>query len=434
MKPNYNLILLCILFFSQSIHAQTTAEKSSLPDLDHIGRTCDTFRKNKEYAKAADLYLETAEKLSSSELFIYASWQYGLASNPSAALHAINRSIDNGMCNPYILKSYQLEEAALGTLLRQEVDRRLDSIQQSLKKISHFDIVSTPLNDFWPYFNKAIQDKEHANLYMEEYIRNGSTAVKDYYHIRYENPQNMVQQMIEKTPDHYIYTENFYKTVGLKTVKKKMNNMIVKLSKIFPQAVYPKVYLVPGILTGNGTQTELGLFIGAEMFVNSPQLSTKGLTDWQRDNIAPLNDMIYVTIHELMHFQQSYKDDTYGELLLGKTIEEGVCDFLVELVSNKQTLAKSRLDNINYLNNPEKMEWICAEFKRDMYGTDLSRWMYNGGAIQDRPSDLGYTLGYLICKSFYEKSANKKMAVQELLQTNDFRNIIKNSDYSFLLD
>lgn len=432
MKPISLLFILWIM--SYGVYAQTNTSATSLPDLDLIGRKCDALRKNKEHAKAADLYFETANKLKSSELYVYAAWQYGIAANTAAALQSINRAIDNGMCNPYILKSYDLEEAEVGTALRRTVDRRLDSIQQSIKKIKHFEIVTSPLTDFWPYFNQAMQDKQHAPVYFEEYIKNGSSAVKDYYHIRYENAQNMAQQMIETTPAHYQYTADFYNKVGLKDLQKKMSAMMVKLAKIYPQAVYPKVYLVPGILTGNGTQTELGLFIGAEMFVDSPTLPKEGLTEWQRDNIAPLSDMIYVTIHELMHFQQAYKDDVYKDKLIGKTIEEGVCDFLVELVSTKETLAKSRLDNIAYLQDPEKMKWICDEFKRDMYTSNLGLWMYNGGAIKDRPSDLAYTLGYLICKSYYENSTNKKKAVQELLRTDNFSKIIQGSDYAFLLN
>lgn len=434
MKPTYYLALIFALSLCKGLSAQTASAVSTLPDLDLIGRTCDAYRKNNEYAKAANLYFETAEKLQSSELYVYAAWQYGLADDAMAALQAINKSIDRGMCNPYILKSYQLEEAGVGSPLRREVDRRLDSLQQSLKKISHFDIVTTPLTDFWPYFNQAMHDKNKASTYFETYIKKGGTAVKDYYHIRYENANNMVQQMIDKTPTHYQYTENFYKTTGLKAVKKKMFDMMVKFSKIYPDAVYPKVYLVAGILTGNGTQTELGLFIGAEMFVESPTLPTQGLSDWQRDNIAPLADMIYVTIHELMHFQQSYKDDQYKDKLLGKTIEEGVCDFLVELVSSKATLAKSRRDNIAYLEKPENMKRIGEAFKKDRYTSDLALWMYNGGAIQDRPSDLAYTMGYLICKSYYVQSSDKKAAVKEMLQTDDFRKIIRGSTYAYLLD
>lgn len=130
-----------------------------------------------------------------------------------------------------------------------------------------------------------------------------------------------------------------------------------------------------------------------------------------------------------MHFQQSYKDVENSETLLGKVIREGVCDYLVELTSDKKTLSSGRLKTIAYLDDPTKLKFILSEFKRDMYSKNLSNWMYNGGAIKDRPSDLGYALGYKICKSYYERSKDKKAAIFELLNTDDFKKILNGSQY-----
>lgn len=89
----------------------------------------------------------------------------------------------------------------------------------------------------------------------------------------------MVKQMIQKTPGHYLHTQAFFKEAKMKAVKSKMTRMIHNLSKIYPPAVFPKVYLVPGILNGNGTQTEIGLFVAAEMFVKTENMSGDGLTN-----------------------------------------------------------------------------------------------------------------------------------------------------------
>ena len=74
------------------------------------------------------------------------------------------------------------------------------------------------------------------------------------------------------------------------------------------------------------------------------------------------------------------------------------------------------------------------DLKNDLFSEDYSKWLYNGGAITDRPHDLGYTVGYLICKSYYYNAEDKKNAVFELLNTNDFLAILGGSDYSFLLE
>ena len=59
--------------------------------------------------------------------------------------------------------------------------------------------------------------------------------------------------------------------------------------------------------------------------------------------------------------------------------------------------------------------------------------MHNGGGIQDRPSNLGYTMGFLICKSYYENSTDKGEAIYELLNTDNFKKIIEGSEFSYIL-
>ena len=73
------------------------------------------------------------------------------------------------------------------------------------------------------------------------------------------------------------------------------------------------------------------------------------------------------------------------------------------------------------------------DLKNDLFKEDNSRWLYNGGAINDRPHDLGYTVGYLISKSYYRNAEDKEKAVYELLNTNDVISVLKGSDYAYLL-
>ena len=76
---------------------------------------------------------------------------------------------------------------------------------------------------------------------------------------------------------------------------------------------------------------------------------------------------------------------------------------------------------------------ILSDLKTDLFTTDFSRWLYNGD-IEDRPYDLGYTMGYLITKSYYTHQDDKQKAVNELLNTDDFKKIIKGSEFAYLLN
>ena len=174
----------------------------------------------------------------------------------------------------------------------------------------------------------------------------------------------------------------------------------------------------------------MGMFVGGDMYGRSDSMATAGLTNWQKEAIMKVSDLPGLTIHELMHFQQNYQDIENNETVLAQVISEGVCDFLVELCSGKEL----QNSNLMYLSDVENEQRIMNDLKNDLFSDDNSKWLYNGGGINDRPHDLGYTVGYLISKSYYELALNKQKAVFELLNTNDFLSILKASDYAFLLE
>ena len=96
---------------------------------------------------------------------------------------------------------------------------------------------------------------------------------------------------------------------------------------LYPQAVFPKVYIVPGVLNSGGPATEMGMFLGGDMYGRSPEMPTEELTDWQRGAIMNFSDLPRLTIHELMHFQQSYLGGVKNWLIwAGQATNPIVCE------------------------------------------------------------------------------------------------------------
>lgn len=416
------------------ISCQKNQTPKTLPDLDAIGSKCDSLRTVGANREAAKVYFETGQILKSSELFVYAAWQFRKAKLPDSALIAIDRSIDFGMSNPNILMEYELDQVNKTSLVGEKVIQRLDSIKQVQNRIENFELVSEPLDSFWSYYDKALMDTANAKHYLKQYVLNGSNATKDYYHKRYENVDKMFDQMIRRTPKHYEYARQFLSKNKIDSFENDIKGMIKQFSELYPSATYPKVYLVPGVLNGNGTLTQIGLFAAAEMFVKSDAMPNENLSPWQLKTISEPDLMIFVVFHEWLHFQQSYHDKKNEGTLLHKIIEEGACDFIVGLFSDKSVIDVSRLKKVEYLDIQENLDFILSEFKRDMYSNDLSKWMYNGGGIKDRPSDIGYALGHKICKSYYDRNNDKKEAIWQLLNTKNLENILVESDYKYLLE
>jgi hypothetical protein len=428
------ILLVHISILLLSCGRNTEAQKTcDLVDIGAVGLTTDSLRSAGKHAQAAQLYFEAGEKNKSSELFVYAAWQFGESKNIDSALISIKRAINFGMNSPYILEKVGIERESKNSKLRPEIDKLLTQIRIKNSSVKNFEVITTPIDRFWNYFDKALKDKVHAKKHLSEFICEGSNALKDYYHIRYENTENMYRVMVQKNPEYYNYLKRFFTKERLKNVSQESELMMQRFSKIYPKAVFPKTDLVPDLINGTGTLTESSLYIGVDMFAKSSSMPLKNLNDWQISTITEFENMKYDLVHELMHFQQSYSDFENRELLLGKIIEEGVCDFLVSLLTTGNQVSPGVQKNLDYLKIEENYQFVMNELKRDLYSGNLSNWMHNGGAIKDRPSNLGYTMGFLISKSYYEKSSDKKKAVFELLNTNNFKIIIQESDFKEIL-
>lgn len=425
-------ILVLSISCRQATHQKSEVDIASLylPNLNALYPYYESADSTKAYAELAYKLSRENRDLVSSQMFVEAAWFYNKAGIRDSAIYMLHKAIDRGMANPKILQKFTNLEPDIDDPSWISLRKRLDSIQAELQDISHFSVEMAAVNQFWNYFDRARMDTSKAKSIFKEYIFEGPLEVRDFYFARYQNVENMYGQMINGTPEYYDYLKNHLHPDSLTMLNKKTTNWMRNFKMLYPQAVFPKVYIVPGILNTGGTTTEMGMFIGGDMYGKSEHMPAEGLTDWQEGAIMRFSDLPGLTIHELMHFQQSYRDNENSETVLMGIVGEGVCDFLVELSSGR----KLQNSNLKYLEDAGNKEFILDELRSDLFSTDNSKWLYNGGSIEDRPHDLGYTLGYLITKSYYENQKDKKKAIYELLNTDDVVSILKGSDYDFLLE
>jgi len=59
---------------------------------------------------------------------------------------------------------------------------------------------------------------------------------------------------------------------------------------------------------------------------------------------------------------------------------------------------------------------------------DLSKWLYN--STPKKPGDLGYWVGYRIVKSYYQRAADKRRALREILEMTDPKTFLAKSGWS----
>ena len=194
-----------------------------------------------------------------------------------------------------------------------------------------------------------------------------------------------------------------------------MRSAFEKFKSIYPEAVFPNVYFLVGVTSSGGTTGPSGLLIGTEMYGKTAKTPMDELSAWLRAVLSAVDNVPAIVAHESCHYNQHYNSAPDQRHLLGKSLQEGSCDTIGELISGRNI--NEHLKIYGKTHDDE----IWRDFEADMYKPDYSKWMYNAANAKDRPADLGYYVGYEITMAYYRNAKDKRKAVHDILNIQDAR-------------
>lgn len=135
-------------------------------------------------------------------------------------------------------------------------------------------------------------------------------------------------------------------------------------------------------------------------------------------------------IHELVHIQQETNGNKIAKNYFGYNLslsaiilKEGIPDFIAKLVYP----FGNNGNNYNYGIQTE--EWLKTKLRNEIYGTDLTYWIYNANTVSDQPKDLGYFMGSRISESYFKLMSTIPINVTELIEIKSAKKFIKKSNY-----
>ncbi len=166
-------------------------------------------------------------------------------------------------------------------------------------------------------------------------------------------------------------------------------------------------------MTSGGTTQGDKVLIGTELALGDPGVDISELPErthrWLEGYFAtrPADMLTLLNVHEYVHTQQKGP----GPTLLAQSLYEGAADFVAERVAGKLP----PLPYVQY--GPGHLAAIKARFAREMDASDYGSWLYNSnGDSVFGVGDLGYFVGYAICKAYYERAADKREAIREIIE------------------
>jgi hypothetical protein len=414
-KLVYSVIL--VLLITQ-IHGQEKLNPNK------INKEANSFYAKKEYNLAKKRYLKVIEysdfKSQKQSAAYNAACCLALEKKVDSAIILLQTAIKYGYSN----KSHLKKDSDLEILRSNSKWKKLLHTISGSKVLNSnpelAKIITKDVSHFWDAYDLSIKDSDNTRkIYEKYYFDKASDGMQDYMGAKVSSISSFI--------NHINSHPKLYKTIRSNTLrvdeyKKEIQQSFKNFKKLYNQAKFPDVYFVIGAFTSGGTVSSSGLLIGTNQMSGGENVDT---TELSRGAKLLLSDSKYlpnVVAHELIHFQQDeMKRDT---ITLGYAIKEGMADFLGELISGETANRKI----FDWAKGKEKNIWNA--FKKDMYYDRYSNWIANSRTVsKDSFPDLGYWIGYQICKSYYENMKDKKQAIYDMLRIKKYKKFLADSKW-----
>jgi hypothetical protein len=271
-------------------------------------------------------------------------------------------------------------------------------------------ILYSDLIHFTEAYKELSTNTDTLQVLQELYFDRGSEGLKEFIS-RHQLTPELIKDALSADPERYALLPGFLANIA--EVEEQYLALMKDFDKAIPNAMYPPTYLLVGANRGIGQASQVGQLITVVRPVDSPE------------------KLKNIMAHELSHFQQAMAmgGQQYAALysspnnLLGLCLREGGAEFLASLVVNDITQKKA----LDYLMKDEKR--LKEQFLRDLETQNADFWLWASIEQKEYPKLLGYAMGYMICKHYYESASDKTHALQEILLMKDAEAFIKASGY-----
>ena len=261
------------------------------------------------------------------------------------------------------------------------------------------------IDNFFKAFDsvQATPDREKQIDYVQKiYIDNGGLGIQ--YAINHSidggkqaTANHWVDYMLN-TKENLVRIRPYFKS--LPNQMKILEPKFKYFRELYPDFKDGNVYFLIGLgMFGGRPEQGPNLFIGCEVLANDNP-------DWA----------VSIVLHEYVHTLQMQSENA----LLAHCLNEGACDFIAEVINQKSLIETYPNGYIEFGYKNEKAIW--KDFKKYIASNEKGQffnWLYgtkgrnlNGNQMKD----LGYFMGYKICKAHYDNSKDKKQAIKEIIE------------------
>lgn len=271
-------------------------------------------------------------------------------------------------------------------------------------------VFTSDIQNFWIAFDSlsATSDTLKQLDYIQRlYIDKGTRGLHAFMEVRNFDAKGLLEA-VKSYPKFW----NSVRPATLEVYRKTdlIEQYVQKFKRLYPDYREAQIFYTITAVRAGGTTKDNMVLVGTEIAVGNLETEVSEFPDKRLENFFKTqtqDNIIPFTVHEYVHTQQQ---DTETHLL-GQSIYEGACDFITELVLD--TPLEHAYLQYGRANEPE----LKKQFAKDILYDKYENWLYNG-STSETVGDLGYFMGYTICKSYYKKAIDKKLAIKEIIELN----------------
>lgn len=425
------LVLLALVLASAPASAQSGrwarfAASTALAD------SANAAYQSRRFAEAGPLYVQTAAAALApdrSGALYNAACSFALAGETDAATDALDAAVSAGFSSAdHMQVDSDLEPlhgtpewpalvagASANARARAEAPTSVDSVR----------IVTEDVPRFWAAYDAAwpalaAHDTTAAAAIIEQmYLDPGTDGLLAYVAAKTDGPRDMAARLMAMPAYVASIRAN---TLALPEAAPPIRAGLRALTALVPEATFPDVYLLIGVLTSGGTSLSPGLLLGAEMNTAAPDSPLGELSPGRRGTIGTAETLPHTVVHELVHANQGGGGPW---TVLRAVLVEGGADFLSDLALPGGREAPYT----TWGRAHDRAVW--ARFMAERDASDSSQWTGNSSfRADDWTGDLGYYVGAEICRGYVEQAADRAQAVRDLLAMRDPEAILAASGYA----
>jgi hypothetical protein len=280
----------------------------------------------------------------------------------------------------------------------------------SFKSTAQVTIHTTDIDNYWIAYDSIVKTHDFSariGLINRLYIQKGTPGLHQFMWARQYN-DTLYVKLMESYPKFWTSLRP-----NMAMVKDKQNEIVAaakRFKELYPPLKPADIYFTIGSFRSGGTIRDNLIMIGCEIAAGMPD---SDISEFPTQRLALVfrqqtpAHIVSLVIHEYVHTLQR---GNWGNVL-ASSIREGSCDFITELVLGR-TLETSYLT----YGRAHAAE-VKERFGREMFAKNWNRWLYNTAAF-DEGGDMGYYIGYEICKAYYNNSKDKAKAIKEIIRLN----------------